>query len=361
MAKNKPTNDLSSLFDNFSDNQIETQEESQESVFYNVNPKKSKNGKVYNSVIKFVPYFPNIKQSILSKWNAYMVDESTGKKMYVDCPSTINQDSILKEMYFALKNSDNAADQKLKDIFSRKKAYFSLIQILEDENHPELVGKFKILKYGQKIYEKIQKLTNPTGNKKRQNPFDPFEGRPFEFDVKMVSDFPNYDSCEFSIEPRGILVNGEELEKDPENYQVVYDYVMENAPDLMTCQFKPWDENTWKHVTSVIESTVENDRIISRIYKQFEVENFATKAQKPSYNSQGDNPFIEQDARKQAASAVKGKINSIRKESVEGFDGDVDNEDFEELNTIMASSKKSAASKATTFDDANESELYEGL
>jgi hypothetical protein len=60
-----------------------------------------------------------------------------------------------------------------------------LIQIVKDDNKPELNGKIMIFKYGYKLHQMIESIKKPKfGNPK--NPFDLFSAPLFGLSVKTL-------------------------------------------------------------------------------------------------------------------------------------------------------------------------------
>lgn len=372
MSKQLVSNDydLAAIFTDMVPTDILVKDTKFESDYYNPDPKFSKNGKNYISRIKFLPFIQNPKLSILSKWVVYLQNPN-GTKRYVDCPSTVNKPSVLQQIYFALKKSENSAEEKLAENFSRRRVYFSLVKILDDPNKPELVGKIKVFKYGQKLYSKLDKLMNPEPTSKRQphNPFDIFNGRPFDFDVKIVAGYNNYDDCEFSINPESFEIEGEVIANAPKNYAKVANWVADNSPDILRNQFKDWDDETTLFVIDTIEQLVPNTRLVSEILRKNNF-NINYNPQTPLIKKtlrkndgidvnvdDDDSPFKEDpiiSKRQNTFNEMKDKI----KPSI-----DDDDEELDEIESIMADKitekpKQKIKSKTITEDD---DDLYAGL
>ena len=148
-------------------------------------------GGVYKSIIRFIPWWKDPTHgSIQDKWVAWIEDPLTQKGRAIDCPSSIGKPSILQDMYWKLKKSDNVAMQKKADIFSRRHTFASLVQIIKDQNNPELEGKIMIYRYGVKIYDKINAELKPMIGEKH-DPFDIINGKPFALVITKVSGYNN--------------------------------------------------------------------------------------------------------------------------------------------------------------------------
>jgi hypothetical protein len=201
---------------------------------------KSGKDNVYKSVIRFIPWWKDPKaKSIMQKWTCWLVDPASGDGKYVDCPSTIGQKSVIQDVYWKLKKSESVAEQKLADHFSRRQTFASLVQIIKDDNKPELVGKIMVFQYGIKIYNKIMAEIKPEYGKPHI-PFDLFEGKPFFVNIKLVAGFNNYDECKFLDEKLPLAVDGKSLEKTPENVQKIVEYLKENSPELEKYGYQAW-------------------------------------------------------------------------------------------------------------------------
>lgn len=119
-------------------------------------------------------------------------------KGYYDSLINFGEKCPLTTLFWQLKNSKNQAEVERADLISRTTKYYSYIQIIEDEQHPELEGKIMIFPFGFKIKEKIdaeRKGENAEG--KKINVYDPANGKDLRLIVKEIGGFPNYDSSVF--------------------------------------------------------------------------------------------------------------------------------------------------------------------
>lgn len=240
------------------------QETPKNTDLYKVSFKDSKSG-VYKSVIRFLPNPKDPSRSEVSKFVVWCKNPVTQKGMYIDDPKSVNQDSKISQMYWALKKSGIASYETFADEYlGGKQQYASLVQIMADEQHPELVGQIKVFVYGKKLHEKLNNEEFPaagTGIK----PWHPVSGRKFSLVCTNQSNFNNFDQSSFFDERNGnqILPSGMWY-VDPANPnqfsvcnentdgQVLLDYLNNNAPDLMKYDFQPWSEVQAKHVDEVL-------------------------------------------------------------------------------------------------------------
>lgn len=270
---------------------------SKESELYKPNAKDGK-ADVYKSLIRFVPWYKDPRKSKIKKYSYWLEDPLTGDGFSVDCPSTVNQKSSLQDAFWKLKKSPSVAEQKLSDKFKRRENYYALIQIVKDENRPELVGKIKVLKFGQKLNAIIQSELQPEYGTP-YNAFDPLKGRLMSLTVTISGGFNNYDQSKFVSEEFPCLMNGKKIDSSKESMQAFFNYLKENSPDLGNYDFKEWDDETRAKVKSVIDNTVPSMRTTEQVSKAAasssssdidlsEYENTTVKAGSPKESSSID-------------------------------------------------------------------------
>ena len=134
--------------------------ETRESELYKPDPKKGKDN-VYKSLVRFVPFHKDPKKSKVKKYSYWLTDPLTNESFSVDCPSSVNQKSPIQDTYWKLKKSSSVAEQKIAEKFKRRENYYALVQILKDDQDPSLVGKIKVLKFGQKLNNILQSELQP--------------------------------------------------------------------------------------------------------------------------------------------------------------------------------------------------------
>lgn len=208
---------------------------------YKTNPKNSvaEDG-VYRSKIRVLlnPY--DIKHSIVHKAQYSMRDQrgffqvtsslSVGDK---SCPIF----NGWKKLWYATKQDPSDPTKRIEDTtkkewarekFSKTESDWVLVQIIEDENQPDLVGKFKVMKLPKVILERMQSKMNPADPKKQKLPLmDYLFGPILNMEVQPGPDDPkaperkqreiSYSSCDFDTDPTPIIqTNGEQLFTDEE-------------------------------------------------------------------------------------------------------------------------------------------------
>jgi len=238
---------------------------------YKPYPELGKDG-VYKALIRFVPNVFNLKKSKIHKYYVWLKDPVDNKTFVADCPTTVGKKSILKDIYWKLKNSPSAKDQELSKSFSRKEDYYALIQVVQDKNHQELEGKIMIFKFGKKVNDLIEQQIKPEFGTPCK-PFDPIEGKNFLLHVRKVGDWNNYDLCQFVGEREPIVINGKPLEKTEAGSKLFVDYLKTGPSDLVKYDYKEWSEEDREKIMAIIRNLVPDGRIISDILSSAGVSN----------------------------------------------------------------------------------------
>lgn len=286
---------------------------------YKPNPKdsKSEDGN-YRSRIRVI-YNPNdIKQSIV-KQATYAMNDQDGFFMVKSKLGNGDKECPIfkswKKLWFS---GDENKKEWAKKMYEKTESQWVLVQVIEDNNRPELVGQIKVMKLPKAIYTKMTALMNPAPEtKKTPIPvMDYIFGRVLEMDVAPGPDDPanpsrkqreiSYDLCSFEGDPTPVIkVDGtpfftdEELElidlyntakndflkaktekkkveaqtiltentdKVRELYGKVVTYLKEVSIDLVKeCTYQPWDEATEKRVQNWIDivATMHDPKTVS--------------------------------------------------------------------------------------------------
>lgn len=238
-------------------------EDSRDSDFYKPYPENGKDG-VYKALVRFVPNYVDPAKSKIHKYYVYLNDPSTGEGFSVDCPSTMGKKSILKDIFWKLKNSNSAADQELAKSFSRKEDYYALIQIVQDKNNPELEGKIMIFKFGRKINDMLESQLKPEYGDPC-NPFDLFEGKLFSIHSRKVGEWNNYDLCQFVGNNSPIEIEGRKMKKTKEDMETIMEFLKTGPDNLKSFEYKEWDNNLTDRVMGIIKNTVPDGRMVNEI------------------------------------------------------------------------------------------------
>ena len=182
-------------------------------------PKVTDKKKGYVATIRFLPNLSRegkVLQSAIEKHQHYVDFKNHPELMgYYDCMKNFTDKCDFCTMYWKLRNSKNASDVEKAELISRNTKYYSYILVIEDEQNRDLEGKILIYPYGYKIKEKIKDQKDGiTGEP--CNVFDLSNGKDFKLVIKIVGDFPNYDSSSF-LEVSPIKIQGKKapVEVDP--------------------------------------------------------------------------------------------------------------------------------------------------
>lgn len=207
------------------------------------------NDGVYKALIRFLPNPKNPSKSLLRKY-VYWLEDDEGNGSYYDSPSTIGEKCPVQDLFFKLRNSDSAVDRGMSDKLKRRNVFYSLIQIIDDKQNPDLNGQIKVLKYGWQVKKKIDEELNPEFSEPTQV-FDLFEGKNFEFIITKQAGFNNYDSSKFQGSRSALSIDGTAVERTPDSQSKVIEH-LNNAPDLDQWDYKAWDEATRSKVMNVL-------------------------------------------------------------------------------------------------------------
>jgi len=197
---------------------------------YKTNPKNSKaEDGHYRCKLKVIynPY--NFRQSIVHQ-ATYAMNDQNGFFMVKSVLGNGDKSCPIfkswKQLWFS---GDEAKKEWAKKIYDKSETDWCLVQIMEDQNQPELVGQIRVMKLPQTIYTKLKAKTNPApeSGKSPVAIMDYLIGLPLDMDVTPGPDDPqhperkqreiSYDLCEFDTEYAPITkVDGTNLFTDDE-------------------------------------------------------------------------------------------------------------------------------------------------
>lgn len=280
---------------------------------YKTNPKDSisEDGH-YRSVIRIL-YNPfDVKNSVV-KQAKYALKDENGFFM-ADSSLAIGDKSCplfvaWKKLWFS---GDESKKEFAKEMFQKNESQWVLVQVVEDENQPDVVGKLKVMKLPKVIFDIMTAKMNPAPESKKQPDalMDYLFGKTLEIDVQPGPDDPkhperkqreiSYSLCSFTNDIAPVTkVDGTQLLTDEEYdvvtrydelksgiakartatdkakkteeakslvpeikeiYKKVLDYLKENAPDLQEeCGYKPWNEELTVRVNAWIEKVLRGE------------------------------------------------------------------------------------------------------
>lgn len=227
---------------------------------YKVSYKEGKNG-IYTATVKFIVNVNNPARCIVDKQVSWVKDPVANRGMYVDDPRSIGEYSPVTDMFFKFFNTkiDAFVDYAKKNL-SSKLQYASLVQIINDEQHPELNGQIKVFIYGKKIWQKIYDQEHLPGVPP-VNPFHPIEGRYFYIRCVEQSGFNNFDQSMFldkgntssamwmpNLDGTAMV----QIDETTDQNRIV-EYLRSVSPDLSKYEYQPWTEEQAKFVDTALQ------------------------------------------------------------------------------------------------------------
>jgi len=260
----------------------------EDEFLYKPYPELGKDG-VYKSLVRFLPNITNPKKSKVHQYYVWLKDPVDGANHKAICPSTVGKKSILKDIFWKLKNSASAKDQELAKSFSRKEDFYSLIQVVKDANRPDLEGKIMIFKFGRKVNDMIEQQIKPEfGNP--SNPYDLFEGKNFGLHVRKVGEWNNYDLCQFVGDKMSLLIDGNPVEKTEEGRDSVMTYLKTGPLDLDKYDYNDWSGEEHDKIMRIIRNTIPDGRLVAEIIGG----SADSKPSSPSEHSTSADSFFEE-------------------------------------------------------------------
>jgi hypothetical protein len=172
-------------------------------------PEVDKVGNGY-AVVRFLPSPQNEDTPFVRLWE-HRFKGPTGSWYIEKCLTTLGRLDPVAEMNNGLWNSGLESDKALARERKRKLVFISNILVVKDPQKPEREGKVWLLRYGVKIYDKINDQMNPPGGEETINPFDFWNGANFRMKIRTVEGFRNYDMSSFD-RPGPIAQTDEEIE-----------------------------------------------------------------------------------------------------------------------------------------------------
>ena len=113
--------------------------------------------------------------------------------------TSIGQPDPIGELNSRLWNSGIEADKETARAQKRRLHYVVNALVVEDPSAPHNVGRVVLYKFGQKIFDKIMDVMQPSfADEKAVNPFDFWDGADFKLKIRQVEGYRNYDKSEFA-------------------------------------------------------------------------------------------------------------------------------------------------------------------
>lgn len=260
---------------------LETKKKQNDGIFRPSLDLAKDKAKGYRAIVRFLPNYSaeGLGENAIQKFLHYVkLPNYANLNGYYDSMRNFQGEKcLLTETYWQLKNSQNALEQEKAELISRSTKYYSYVQILEDENQPDLVGKIMIFPFGFKIKEKINQervgeINDPC------NVYDLSQGKDFVLLVKEVANFPNYDSSQFKQETSSIClpvekdgkttlkrVPTEDVEGVPtipsKYHEKITEYLLERDANINDYAPVKWDDET-RHKVEQIVGILTNNPVV---------------------------------------------------------------------------------------------------
>lgn len=194
---------------------------------------------------------------------------------YYDCQKSKGEDCPLCKLFWQLRNSTNQADVEKSNLINRQGKWYSYIEVLEDENQPELVGKVMVYPYTYQVKEKIDDEMNGTITGEKCNVFRLENGKDFRLIIKEktrvkkgnnVRILPTYESSVFRgvspvkiwSEKKGKFVEAK-LDENGKisdvNYQkAIKEMIMGRGENVNVEDYEPklWTDEEYNKINKVI-------------------------------------------------------------------------------------------------------------
>ena len=233
----------------------------------------------YKATIRFLPnLLEDGKRGPLAiEKHIHYVDMKNEPKLagYYDCNKNHESDCPICTEYWKLYNSNNGIDKEKSKLLKRSTKYYSYVQIIEDEQHPELVGKIMVYAYGFTIKAKINSERHGEVTGKPCKVFNLADGKDFRLIIKEKGGYANYDMSAF-LDVSAIKIFNEKSgkfmlaptykdsddniiigdEKNPEKTKKIHSKILNflNSKTVKLDEYsaKKWDQETIGKVDNIL-------------------------------------------------------------------------------------------------------------
>ena len=153
----------------------------------------------YRSIIRFIQHNP----TAIEKHTHYVDLKSEGLAGYYDCNKNNHPKCDLCTLYWKLAKSKNQADVEKSKLLNRETKWYSYVLVIEDEQHPELVGQILIYPFTKQIKDKINAERDGEVTGKPCNVYHLSRGKDLKLIIKQKGNneegkaMTNYESSQF--------------------------------------------------------------------------------------------------------------------------------------------------------------------
>lgn len=213
----------------------------------------------YRALIRFIPFIHENKvHTTIERWECFLKDVEGNNGVYVISPKTVGKRCPMRDLSYRLYTSENAIDKANSKKINVYQQWYALVEVVKDPQHPEYEKRVFIYQFGKKIYDKIVDATKGSEFKDPINPFDFFDGRLFELNLKKGDQkmdnggiVTNYDGCSFIEKTSPIhFGDGQTLTQDIESKKAFMAWLEDGAPKIKDYFFKEWDDELTNKVNT---------------------------------------------------------------------------------------------------------------
>ena len=255
---------------------VESNEEIRNLYYVPATYMKDLNLSTYNSLIRFIPYYKNPENSILSKYVSWITNNKRNIKRKIDdTPFLHRKPRIIGECFFACYNNKESNPlYEFRNKFNSNEEHTCLIQVIQDNQKPELNGKIMIYQFRKTVYSKLYDALHPSNEfQKSHNPFL-LEAYGFAINLYQktlgdgVTKFPNFDNCKFIDKKFGIV---DENHNNITDQNKIQEFLTDETiiSEFEKNEFKEWDENTKRFVAEAIVSTLPDCTALRKIKDKY--------------------------------------------------------------------------------------------
>jgi len=232
----------------------------------------------YKSVFRFIPYLHDKKKSKYTKYSAKFWNQLTKESLIVDCPSNIEQPSILwtlESVLRSLKKEEPMLHEELSKNFSRWYTHHSPVYIKKDPQRPDLEGSILIFKFRNQIDQVIDQQLNPEqvdglDLSKKVNPYHLLEGKDFLCVVgKKTKEFRDWSKCKFMDELTPFVFKigdtSVQVKNDEKAVKLVTEFLLKNTPTMDEYFHQEWTEDTYSQVADAIVAAIPQRQILQMV------------------------------------------------------------------------------------------------
>jgi len=170
-----------------------------------------------SAIIRFLPAPPDEDVPFVRYWDHGF--KGPGGKWYIEnSRTTLGEKDPLSEYNSRLwreSDNDDSPQRKQARKQKRREHFVSNILVIKDTGNPENNGKVFLYRYGKKIFNMWNELTNPVddgiGETIPIDPFNMWNGADFYLRQRKVEGYPNYDKSSFGA-PKAISDDDDYLE-----------------------------------------------------------------------------------------------------------------------------------------------------